>query len=227
MTTTGKFEKSLIGLKIASVELSKFSIAELDAGSVGEKKQITINGTGSQNLTLSFAPVSEFSNSYSISISGTNINSNIINKSVDSLIPGEEVSIKFNLQDEKIILFIDDNLINSSYFPGRLSSFTTSGSGLNFDNINLTNPPNVRILIPSIESLESRENLLTILPDPNLNLKITGIDLMTIDSRAAGFKIFSAVNIILSGDHGEKIINKYNTSGVSGLLSGAWDGDFL
>lgn len=219
MITTGKFNQKLPNSKSTTVELSNFSIPQLTSGSAAERKEIKINGSGEQNVSILLEPVNQFGKYYSIKLSGENISADIRGKILDNVKAEEKINFKLESQGKKFDFSIDNHLVVGGDFFGGVTGLEISGSGLSFDKKIQIPTPDIKLSIPASGSLESRDTLIKINPDPNLDVNIIGMKLSIINDN--GFNIGTTVstNINLSGNSSGINITKNNTSGISGLLT--------
>jgi len=219
MITTGKFKQKLPNSKSTTVELSDFFIPRLEYAEAAETKEIKINGTGEQNISILLEPANQFGKYYSIKLSGENIFADISSKVLDTVKAEEKINFKLESQGEKFGFSINESFIVGGDFLGGITGLEISGSGLNFDKKIKIPTPDVRLSIPALGSLESRNTLIEIKADKNLNVNITGIKLSITNNNGFNIETTAPTNIDLSRNSSDINITKNNTIGISGLLT--------
>ena len=230
MITSGTFSEELPNSKFTSVELLNFSAPVYDQGYSGQRT-VKIVGASGQEFTLLLTPKSEIpefsgysgSNTYCITFA-SGVYSPEASKMIDSLNSGEEIDIKFDVQDGKYSLSIDDEIVTGGDFSGGVKSLEISGSGISFDKKIYIDQPNIAVEISGSGGLESRESLFTIVPDVNLDIKLSGIEIEITDDNGTNQKINIDSGVMISGSPIE--IKKNSASGISGLLEGIWVSSF-
>jgi len=219
MMTGEKFEQRLPSSKSTTVELSDFFIPKLEYAEAAETKEIKINGSGEQNVSILLEPANQFGKYYSIKLSGKNVNADINNKILDTVKAEEKINFKIESQGEKFGFSIDESFIVGGDFLGGITGLEISGSGLDFDKKIKIPTPEVRLSIPASESLESRGTLLKIEPDPNLNINVSGIRLSIENSNSFHVETIVETNFNLTKNGASINITKATSTGISGLLT--------
>jgi len=218
MITSGKFKQKLPNSKSTTVELSDFFIPKLEYAEAAETKEIKINGSGEQNVSILLEPANQFGKYYSIKLSGKNIFADISGKVLDTVKAEEKINFKLESQGKKFGFSINESFIVGGNFLGGITGLEISGSGLNFDKKIKIPTPDIRLSIPTLGNLESRNTLFEIEPDPNLNINITGINVSIKNDDGFDIKTGVNTNILLSGKSLPISITTGNASGIFTML---------
>jgi len=219
MITSGKFKQKLPNSKSTTVELSDFFIPQLEYAEAAETKEIKINGSGQQNVSILLEPANQFGKYYSIKLSGKNIFADISGKVLDTIKAEEKINFKLESQGKKFGFSINESFIAGGNFLGGITGLEISGSGLSFDKKIQIPTPDIKLSIPTLGSLESRDTLIKIKADKNLNVNITGMKLSIVNNNDFNIETTVPTNINLSGNSSDINITKNNTIGISGLLT--------
>jgi len=218
MITSGTFNQELPNSKNTRIDLRNLTV-ETSSG----VKEIRVNGQQSgQFLAIQLSGTQSVN--YITVNSHQESNSGEAQKMVDSLNSGESIDVGINIQDGKCEIEISSSIIFAGTFNGGVSGLSVSGSSLKFDKEIKIDQPNIAVEISGSGGLESRESLFTIVPDVNLDIKLSGIEIEIADDNGASEKINIDSGVMISGSPIE--IKKNSASGISGLLEGIWVSSF-
>lgn len=220
MITSGTFNQELPNSKNTRIDFRNLTV---EAGSA--VKEIRINGQQSGQflaLQLSGNP----SVNYITVQSHQEANSGEAQKMVDSLNSGESIDVGISIQNGKYEIDINSGIIFAGTFNGGVSGLSVSGSGLKFDKEINIDTPNIAVEISGSGGLESRDSLFTIVPDVNLDIKLSGIEIEITDDNGANEKINIDSGVMISGTGSSIQIKKNSASGISGLLEDIWVSSF-
>lgn len=218
MITSGTFSQELPNSKNTRIDFRNLTV---EAG--GGVKEIRVNGQQSgQFLALQLSGTSSVN--YITVQSHQEANSGEAQKMVDSLNSGESIDVGINIQNGKYEIDINSGIIFAGTFNGGVSGLNVSGSGLKFDKKINIDSPNVSVEISGSGGIESRESLFTIVPDVNLDIKLSGIEIEITDDNGTNQKMNIDSGVMISGSPIE--IKKNSASGISGLLEGIWVSSF-